>query len=217
MTELQWSTIRATGTDAATFLDGQLSQSVLGLTVDTWTLILEPDGVVVSSGVLRPAKLGIELLVPRELAEQSLARLRRFLLRVDCALALEDSVENPPLHTSDELLERRRPWVNEFARNLTPHSFGQHLVTETVSFTKGCFTGQELVGRMDARGATMPWRLAIVRGPSTEQINHAVMSVGPDGPRGVTTAFNDVTAYAIVHRSFIERNPDPAVFAELVE
>jgi tRNA-modifying protein YgfZ len=33
-------------------------------------------------------------------------------------------------------------------------------VERTVSFTKGCFTGQELVARIDSRGAAVPHRLA---------------------------------------------------------
>jgi tRNA-modifying protein YgfZ len=33
------------------------------------------------------------------------------------------------------------------------------LVARTVSFTKGCYTGQELVARLDARGARVPRRL----------------------------------------------------------
>ncbi len=32
-------------------------------------------------------------------------------------------------------------------------------VERTVSFTKGCFTGQELVARIDSRGAAVPFRL----------------------------------------------------------
>jgi len=34
------------------------------------------------------------------------------------------------------------------------------LVDRTVSFTKGCFTGQELVARIDSRGSNVPRRLA---------------------------------------------------------
>lgn len=34
-----------------------------------------------------------------------------------------------------------------------------HLVERTVSFTKGCYTGQELVARLDARGSRVPRRL----------------------------------------------------------
>jgi folate-binding protein YgfZ len=34
-----------------------------------------------------------------------------------------------------------------------------HLVERTVSFTKGCYTGQELVARLDARGSRVARRL----------------------------------------------------------
>ena len=34
----------------------------------------------------------------------------------------------------------------------------------SVSFTKGCYTGQELVARVDSRGDNTPRRLRVVRG-----------------------------------------------------
>jgi tRNA-modifying protein YgfZ len=40
------------------------------------------------------------------------------------------------------------------------------LVERTVSFTKGCYTGQELVARLDARGTNVPRRLVGVVGGS---------------------------------------------------
>ncbi len=40
------------------------------------------------------------------------------------------------------------------------------LVDRSVSFTKGCYTGQELVARLDARGNNVPRRLVgVVGGP----------------------------------------------------
>jgi folate-binding protein YgfZ len=40
------------------------------------------------------------------------------------------------------------------------------LVERTVSFTKGCYTGQELVARLDSRGNNVPRRLVgVVAGP----------------------------------------------------
>jgi len=43
------------------------------------------------------------------------------------------------------------------------------LVERTVSFTKGCYTGQELVARLDARGNNVPRRLVgVVGGPDPE-------------------------------------------------
>jgi folate-binding protein YgfZ len=43
------------------------------------------------------------------------------------------------------------------------------LVERTVSFTKGCYTGQELVARLDSRGNNVPRRLVGVVGGSDRQ------------------------------------------------
>ena len=40
-----------------------------------------------------------------------------------------------------------------------PAEVGQWVVDASVSFTKGCFTGQELVARIDSRGGKVPRRL----------------------------------------------------------
>ena len=46
-----------------------------------------------------------------------------------------------------------------------PHSLGA-VIERAVSFTKGCYTGQELVARMDARGANVPRSLVAVVAPA---------------------------------------------------
>jgi len=63
------------------------------------------------------------------------------------------------------------------------------LVERTVSFTKGCYTGQELVARLDARGNNVPRRLVGVLG-----------GVDPDGPPlafGMTLHAGDEPAEAV--------------------
>jgi folate-binding protein YgfZ len=50
---------------------------------------------------------------------------------------------------------------HEITERTIPHEAGL-LVDHTVSFTKGCYTGQELVARIDARGANVPRRLRLV-------------------------------------------------------
>ena len=202
-----WSHIVATGPEAESFLQGQLSQDLADLGADgRWALLLAPDSVVITSCLVTPSRDGLVLCVPRELAEVALARLRRFLLRTQCTLELIDVVEGP-LNTRAEQIRAGVPGPAEFALGLTPHSFGASFVATTISFTKGCFTGQELVGRLDARGSSVPWRLIRVSGPSVERVNEVLKLKGPAGPQGLTTAMHSgdgVVGLGVVHRTLLD-------------
>ena len=44
-----------------------------------------------------------------------------------------------------------------------PAEAGARVIEKSVSFTKGCYTGQELVARVDSRGSNTPRRLRLVR------------------------------------------------------
>ncbi len=204
---LEWSLIRGRGSQAVGFLQGQLSQDVESLGDEQrWSLLLRPDSVVVTSLLARTADGGLDLVVPSGRVDDALARLRRFLLRVDCVLDVVESVEGPFATTAD-LVAARWPGENEFARELTPHSFGADVVAATISFTKGCYTGQELVGRLDSRGAKVPWRLVRATGPTPGAIDAVLRSRGPEGPRGVTTAVpatGGVVALGVAHRTLVD-------------
>lgn len=58
-------------------------------------------------------------------------------------------------------------WGAELDGETIPATVGQWAIDASVSFTKGCFTGQELVARIDSRGGNVPRRLAgvVVDGP----------------------------------------------------
>jgi len=47
----------------------------------------------------------------------------------------------------------------ELTESTIPAEAGQWLIDQSVSFTKGCFTGQELVARIDSRGGNVPRHL----------------------------------------------------------
>ena len=69
-TTLEWSVIEARGDDAESFLQGQLSQDLASLDErGAWTLVLAPDSVVVTAALAISREEGIDLVVPRELAE----------------------------------------------------------------------------------------------------------------------------------------------------
>lgn len=81
--------------------------------------------------------------------------------------------------------------VPALGRELTeatiPVEAGQWLIDASVSFTKGCYTGQELVARIDARGGTAPRPIRGVRVAGRVDVDADV--VGADGrPAGRLTS-----------------------------
>lgn len=184
---LKWSVIKARGLESETFLQGQLSQDLASLSESgTWALLLAPDSVVITTCRVTRRDDGFDVVVPRELAEDATKRLRRFLLRTKCTLEIDEADEGP-FATLDEQISAAWPGRGEFAASLTPHSFGRSFVNATVSFQKGCFTGQELVARLDARGSGVPWRFVRVSGPSRARVEEVLKAKGPTGPQGVTS------------------------------
>jgi folate-binding protein YgfZ len=184
---LEWAVIEVRGAESESFLQGQLSQDLTGVGEHgAWALLLAPDSVIISTCFVTRCDDGFDVVVPRELVAQTMTRLRRFLLRSKCTLTNHE-VDEGPFATLDEQIDAAWPGPSEFAASLTPHSFGRSFVGATVSFQKGCFTGQELVARLDARGSSVPWRLVRVSGPSREQVDGVLKSKGPVGPQGVTS------------------------------
>ena len=91
--------LKASGPDAQSYLDGQLSQDIAALEEgkSSWSFILQPTGKVdVYCRVFRTQAHGgraaseaeFYIEVPRGWGEIALARLNRFKLRVDCELEL---------------------------------------------------------------------------------------------------------------------------------
>lgn len=198
------------GPDAASYLQGQLSQDIAALPVggSAFSLLLQPQGKVDAwLRVTRTADDRFALDVDAGHGEAVLARLRRFLLRTKAELwpepewsvvSADEPIEPPepadgawvvvpeipgridvlrasanpegqPTREEAEAYEvaRIRAGVPRMGAELTastiPASVG--VVERSVSFTKGCYTGQELVARIDARGDRVPTRLRAVLGP----------------------------------------------------
>jgi tRNA-modifying protein YgfZ len=154
------------GPDARTYLHSQISQDMLGLPVGgvTWTLVLEPTGKVDS--LVRLTRTGDEsfdLDTDAGYGEALAARLRRFKIRVDA------DIDVRPAHAAGPTVEHEvarvaagwpRMGFEIVPGETIPAVTG--VVPVAVSFTKGCYPGQELVERMDSRGADAPRALRIV-------------------------------------------------------
>jgi folate-binding Fe-S cluster repair protein YgfZ len=217
---LAWATLEARGEETVTFLQGQLSQDLMQLGESgAWALLLAPDSVVISTCFVAAVPDGCDLVVPTPLAEEALTRLKRFLLRTKCTLSVRENTPGP-FATLVEQIDARWPGVSEFTAQLTPHSFGRAFVKSTISFDKGCFTGQELVGRLDARGSSVPWRFAHVKGPSVDALNEVLRSKGPEGPQGVTSSYEqNGTVYGLgfAHRTLFAALDELKIADVLIE
>ena len=155
----------ATGDDVIEYLDSQCTQDLshLELGERTQTLVLSPAGDVVTIAVIRrDGDQRVSLEVPTGTGTATVARLERFAIRADVAfegpMPLDDREEAA---YPDELARIKAgvPGAEELAKTLVPHALSEELRERCVSFTKGCYPGQELVARMRSRHATPPYVL----------------------------------------------------------
>ena len=222
---IRWGRILARGADARQYLQGQLSCDLDSLKEGAYAqgLLLSPSGDVITSLTCVAQHDGIDVEVRYEDLDRTMSALRRFLLRTRCELSADISTDLcGGYETYGEQVARGVPGPAEFERGLAPHSFGRDYVSSHVSFTKGCFTGQELVGRLDARGANVPFRFARISGSDVAKMTEVVESVGPSGDRasqGLTTVVRgeNVRALGIVHRSLVGEERDVIIDGVRVE
>jgi folate-binding protein YgfZ len=183
--------VRVVGPDANAFLQGQLSQDVDAIEpgASARSFLLQPQGKV--DAYLRVTRVSDDELVldvDGGWGEAVIARLNRFKLRTkadiepldgwtciattddDGALVervgpgLEgDGVEGDVLGYESLRIRAGVPRMgSEIDETTIPASLG--VVDQAVSFTKGCYTGQELVARIDSRGGHAPTKLVGYRG-----------------------------------------------------
>jgi tRNA-modifying protein YgfZ len=76
----------------------------------------------------------------------------------------------------------------ELTPDTIPGEAGQWLIDASVSFTKGCYTGQELVARVDSRGGNVPRpvRRLVVEGPA--KVGDPVVPIGAGTAAGLITS-----------------------------
>jgi folate-binding protein YgfZ len=118
----------------------------LGLELEALVGAPQPTGLggswAVAVAVRWPGYVGFDLMASTESAETT----------VTVPLGDAASFEAARIEAGVPVMGR------ELTEKTIPHEAGE-LVQHTVSFTKGCFTGQELVARLDARGGNVAWRL----------------------------------------------------------
>ena len=189
------------GPDADSFLQGQLSQDVATLAVGDSALsfLLQPQGKVDALlRVTREAGDRFLLDVDPGCGQAVADRLSRFKLRVTCDITVRTGERMAAPWGGGDRIEAMWPAMGKELDDKTiPAETG--LVDRAVSFTKGCYTGQELVARIESRGGHVPRRLRRLALASDDVPEGAVIDV--DGKeRGSLTSVDGRAALAYVHR-----------------
>jgi tRNA-modifying protein YgfZ len=191
------------GQDAESFLQGQLSQDVAALAVgeEALSFLLQPQGKV--DALLRVRRDGGErflLDVDAGFGQAVVDRLSRFKLRVKCEITLAGVESLPePWGTGSRLAAGWPAMGRELDDKTIPGETG--LVDRAVSFTKGCYTGQELVARIDSRGGNVPRHLRRLTLASSAPEGAAVEVDGKE--RGRLTSVEGAEALAYVQRDVV--------------
>ncbi len=87
------------------------------------------------------------------------------------------------------------------------------LVERTVSFTKGCYTGQELVARIDSRGSHVARHLRGLRFPAPAQVG-ATLSL-EDKEVGIVTSVAESATLGWIGLAYVRRAVEPPTAVSL--
>lgn len=192
----------AEGPDALAYLHSQVSQDLRPLQVGdaAWTFVLEPTGKVAGfARVRRVDDERYELDTDAGYGASLLARIDRFKIRVRVDTSLQPAPDGAP--PRDEAARVALGWPALGAEiepgETIPAATGLNRIA--VSFTKGCYPGQELVERMDSRAADAPRSLRRLTVAAGTRPGDPVAD--GDDAVGVVTSVAGTTALAYVKRT----------------
>ncbi|MBT8101030.1 MAG: hypothetical protein KJO82_14845 [Gammaproteobacteria bacterium] len=213
MNNSRYTGIVVTGADAFEFLQGQLSVDLNELRSDSELLSAwcNPKGRVICLMTVQAVSDGYRLILPAELAESVVERLKIFRFRAKVEFAIEVGAERHLQmegSLDDWLLGRLKAGIveigSEQSEKFTPHMLNLDRIG-AVSLDKGCYTGQEVVARTHYRGASkrrcFRYRAAspIQSGDKVtdgnRKIGEVVNAIGTDLLAVVPVAQSDATLY----------------------
>ncbi len=223
--------VTVAGPDARRYLHSQIAQDVESLAVGDgrWTLVLTPNGRVdVLARIHCVSDEVFELDTETGFGDELAQRLNRFKIRVKADITTESrdlgdahrvgwwGAGEWTVGQAYEVARVAAGWP-AMGSEIVP---GERIPAEvgvastSVSFTKGCYPGQELVERMDSRGSQAPHQLRIVTvGDDAEPGDPIVDPADPSGePVGSLTSVAGGRALGYVKRgSNVGEVPGPPI------
>lgn len=148
--------ITVSGSDAVAFLQGQLTQDVYqlesaGKLSAAWC---NPKGRVICTLTLVQNTDSIGLVLPVTIAESVLKRLLMYRLRSAVEFVVDEAASGSSSAAADPraLVYAGIPTIDASnSEKFTPHMLNLDKL-DAISFTKGCYTGQEVVARTENLG-----------------------------------------------------------------
>lgn len=204
--------VRVSGPDTWTFLQSLLSQDLDGILQGEHrsTLLLTPQGKVdVFASITRDGDDAV-LETDPGWGEQLVASVTRFKIRTKVELALSGAEAVDAETFADEEAARIGAGVPRLGADLDDSVIPQEafLELDAVSFTKGCFIGQELVCRIDSRGHVNRFlRHVFSEDPSVTLPVGSEITVGAKVVGTVTSSARGVAM------GFVRREVDPPALA----
>jgi folate-binding protein YgfZ len=103
----------------------------------------------------------------------------------------------------------------ELSEATIPAEAGRHVVDASVSFTKGCYTGQELVARIDSRGGNVPRRVRGLVLPDTAGVAPGAAVVVDGDEVGRVTSVAPAPGGGAVALALVKRAVEPPARGEV--
>lgn len=180
--------IKVGGADAASFLQGQLTQDVERLKDAEWlpAAWCNAKGRVFVIFRLRQRAEGFDLLLPASIAERTFQRLGMYRLRAKVSLDMADDLRTASAaeEIPDEpaLIEAGIATIDDRnSEQFTPHMLNLDKLG-AISFRKGCYIGQEVVARTENLGKSkrrmMRYRTAAADLAAGDKVSHDGRNVG---------------------------------------
>jgi folate-binding protein YgfZ len=145
------------GEGAKKFLQGQLTCNLDEITPETHSLAAHcnPQGRVISLFRIFLLQDQYFLQMPIELLETAQNALKKYAVFFKVSLAILPDKDHPlPISETwkaDNIAAGIPSLYPETSEKFLPHELNLHKL-EAISFNKGCFTGQEIIARMQYRG-----------------------------------------------------------------
>lgn len=153
------SIIQISGIDSAEFLQGQITNDINLVSNDKFidSAVCNVQGRVISLFMIRKYVEDFQIIVDSSLSIKLLNHLKKYAVFFKTEMNIINQPSKGLIVVSDEewtkdCIKKGKAEINDdLSEKFTPHELNYHN-NGIINFQKGCFTGQEVIARMQYRG-----------------------------------------------------------------